>query len=213
MVSERLISSSDRARVSAAIRAAEARTSGEIIVVVARQSDDYLHVPVHIAAAAALAFPLLWTVFGRLLALSPIPVGWIFALQLAIFIIVAGVLSLPAMRYAVTPKALMRKYAHNNAASQFIARNLHTTRARTGVLIFVSLLERYCEIVADTSVAEKVNHETWQAIIDEMMPIIREGDLDEGLERGVERCGDILTRHFPPGALNPNELPDHLIIL
>jgi putative membrane protein len=107
----------------------------------------------------------------------------------------------------------MRKYAHHNAASQFLARNLHTTHARTGVLIFVSLLERYCEIVADTSIAEKVDHETWQAIIDEMMPIIREGNLDDGLERGLKRCGDVLARHFPPGALNPNELPDHLIIL
>jgi hypothetical protein len=42
-------------QVSAAIKAAEKDTSGEIVVVLAHRSDDYLHVPLHYAAAAALA--------------------------------------------------------------------------------------------------------------------------------------------------------------
>jgi putative membrane protein len=211
---ENTITATDRARVSAAIRRHEARTSAEIIVVVAHQSDDYLHVPIHIATAVALVVPFLWMLSGRVLGFPP-PMGfsWIFAYQLAAFILVAGVLSLPALRFLVTPKRLMRKYAHRNAAAQFLARNLHTTHHRTGVLIFVSLLERYCEIIADTAVAAKVSDSTWQTIIDEMLPIIRAGDLDGALVHGIERTGTLLARDFPPGELNPNELPDHLIVI
>jgi putative membrane protein len=208
------LSQADRNRVSAAIKEAERHTSGEIIVVLAHQSDDYLHVPVHIAAAVALAFPILWTASSNWLSWPPpVPVGWVFTYQLALFIVVAIVLGLPAFRYLVTPKRLMHKYAHRHAAAQFLARNLHTTRNRTGVLIFVSLLERYCEIIADTSIAERVSDATWQAIIDDMMPIIRTGDISAGLVHGIERSRELLARHFPPGALNRNELPDHLIVI
>ncbi len=208
------ISRTDRSRVRDAISAAEKHTSGEIVVVVAHQSDDYLHVPVHIAAAAALAFPIIWALSAKWLGWPlPVPVGWVFAYQLILFIVVAVVLSVPALRYQITPRRLMRKYAHRHAATQFLARNLHTTRHRTGVLIFVSLLERYCEIVADVAVAEKVKNDVWQGIIDEMMPVIRAGKLGDGLVLGVERCGVLLAEHFPPSAHNPDELPDHLIVI
>jgi putative membrane protein len=33
------------------------------------------------------------------------------------------------------------------------------------------------------------------------------------LAHAVERCGKVLARHFPPGTPNPNELPDHFIVL
>jgi putative membrane protein len=137
----------------------------------------------------------------------------VFAYQLIVFILVALILSVAPLRFAVTPKRLMHKHAHRHAATQFLARNLHTTADRTGVLIFVSLLERYCEIIADTAVAAKVDNATWQEIIEEMLPAIRSGDLASGLEHAVGRCGRLLAHHFPPGALNPDELPDHMIVI
>ena len=137
----------------------------------------------------------------------------VFASQLITFIVVALLLSLSPFRYWVTPKKLMRKYAHRNASTQFLAVNTHGTGGRTGVLIFVSLLERYCEIIGDTAIASQVNHQTWQKIIDDMLPILQEGKISEGLVLAVERCGHELAKHFPPGAENPNELPDHFIVL
>ena len=52
------IDASGRQRVVSTIRQAERQTNGEIVVVVATQSDDYIHVPLHVAAAVALAVPL-----------------------------------------------------------------------------------------------------------------------------------------------------------
>jgi putative membrane protein len=211
-MSERL-PHAERQKVSLAIKKAELLTSGEIVVIAARQSDDYIHVPIHIAAGLALAVPLILPFLNRFFTWSVVPLTWVFAAQLIVFIIAAVLLSLQPFRYWVTPKSLMRKYAHRNAAAQFLAVNAHGTGGRTGVLIFVSLLERYCEIIGDTAIAKKVPHVTWAAIIDEMRPSLRSGNLTDALVHAVERCGHELAKHFPPGAENPNELPDHFIVL
>ena len=207
------ISPADRRKVTLAIKKAEESTSGEIVVIAARQSDDYIHVPLHIAAALALAVPLVLPFLSGLFPWASVPLYWVFLAQLLVFIAVALVLGLAPLRYAVTPKRLMRKYAHRYAAAEFLAVNMHGTGGRTGVLIFVSLLERHCEIIADTAIDKKVTHQDWQAIIDSMLPLLRRGETAEALILAVNQCGRILSEHFPPGAPNPNELPDHFIVL
>jgi putative membrane protein len=207
------ISQADRDKVSHAITAAEEKTSGEIIVIAARQSDDYVHVPLHLAAGVALAVPFLLPLVAEWFPWSTLPLGWVFAIQLVAFILVALICSLDGLRYAITPRSLMRKYAGRNAAFQFLAINTHGTAGRTGILLFVSLLERHVEVIGDTEIAKRVTQEEWQAIIDEMLPFLRENQVADALEVGISRCGALLARHFPPGVINDNELPNHFIVL
>ena len=207
------VTKSDRHAVVAAIKSAELNTSGEIIVVAAKQSDDYVHVPIHIAAGLALAVPFILPWAARFFPWATVTMWWVFAIQLIIFIVAALVLSQSWFRYLVTPRRLMRKYAHRNAATQFLAVNTHGTGGRTGVLIFVSLLERYVEIVADTAIAAKVSNADWQRIVDQMLPLLKAQKLTEALVLGIEQSGEKLAKHFPPSATNPNGLPDHFIVL
>jgi putative membrane protein len=202
-----LLSASEQGLVKSAIEAAERKTAGEIIVVVTPSCDDYLHVPLLWAALAALILPL------PLLWFSVLPAVAIYALQLGLFIVLSFVLSIRFIRLAVTPGALKRKHAHRTALEQFLARELHTTRTRTGILIFVALAERYCEVIADKGIADKVEQHFWNELVAAMTARIRSGRLGEGLVEAVQRCGEILGRHVPPSARNPNELPDHLIVL
>jgi putative membrane protein len=207
------IDASDRQRVVSTIRQVERQTSGEIVVVMATQSDDYIHVPLHVAAAVALTVPLVLPLFAPLFPWATVPLSWVFVIQLGAFATTALILSIPPVRYGVTPKPLMHKYAHRNAATQFLVMNTHATGGRTGVLIFVSLLERYCEIVADTAIAAKVGNATWQSIVDEMLPMLRKRQQADALVHAIRRCGEILAQHFPPGVANPNEIPDNLFII
>ena len=207
------LSPSEHRKVTEAITAAEKTTSGEIVVVAARESDDYVHVPIHIATAVALATPLAVPLLDRFAPWSAISVQQLFLVQLGVFIILAFALSVPLLRYAVTPKKLMHKYAHRNAAAQFLARSMSNTRGRTGVLIFVSLLERYVEVIGDQEIASKLTQRDWQKIVDEMLPLLREKKTAEALILAVEHCGALLAAHFPPSDDNPNELPDNFIIL
>ncbi|MCK9912500.1 hypothetical protein MXD81_25325, partial [Microbacteriaceae bacterium K1510] len=61
-----------------------------------------------------------------------------------------------AIRTALVPAGLKRLHAHRRAVEQFLAQNLHTTEGRTGVLLFVSVAERYAEIIPDRAIDAKV---------------------------------------------------------
>ena len=116
------------------------------------------------------------------------------------FLVLALVLSLPAVRPRVVPARVRHGRAQALAVQQFLAHGLHTTEARTGVLIFVSLAERHAEIVADAGIAAKVEQAVWDGILGALLAEIREGRLAEGLVAAVDGVGEVLARHFPPRA-------------
>jgi putative membrane protein len=202
-----MISNADRTRITQAIRSAEARTSGEIFCVLADRSSHYTLVPVAWAAALALIVPL------PLIYLTTWPASVIYVLQLIAFIAAAIVLSRPALRFRIVPRRARHERAHVTAMRQFWAQGLHKTQARTGVLIFVSLAERYAEIVADAGINEKVAPEVWSETVDALIAAIKDGRVGDGLVAAIERCGAVLAQHFPPppGSRNPDELPDKLV--
>src|ERR687886_2688491 len=186
------VSAEDRERIAAAVRAAEARTAGEIVVVLARRSDDYRFVPLLWAALAGLfvPFPLIW--------LTRLPALHIQLIALAAFVILALALSHPAVKLAAVPGALKRHTAHRAAVEQFLARNLHVTAERTGVLIFASLAERYAEVIADQGIASRVSPAVWDEAVAALIAEARAGRVAEGILRAIERVGAVLAEHFPP---------------
>lgn len=207
MTTEPVLSDADRARIRAATAAAEAQTAGEIFVVVARESDDYRFIPLLWATLAALCVPL------PLVFLTMLPVLHIYLVQLAVFIALALLLSLSPVRMAVVPGRVKRTHAHGVAVEQFLAHGLHTTTARTGVLVFVSLAERYAEIVADAGIAGKVDQAVWDRAIAGLIANIRAGRLADGLVAAVAETGAVLAAHFPPRAGDVDELSNDIILL
>ena len=155
------LSEAEHARIARAISEAEKKTSGEIYCVLARSSDAYLYPACLIVALAIL-------ILGPFLAFA-LSYWWIsidtmiFAVaQLAAFGAAAGlVTAFEGLRVALVPKALKYRRAHANAQNQFLAHNIHVTEGRTGVLIFVSLAERYVEIVADSEIDARVEQTVW----------------------------------------------------
>jgi putative membrane protein len=202
-----MLTAQDISQVTNAIEAAERRTSGEILVVVAPASDDYAYIPLLWASLAALLLPLPLIFLTRLITID------IFTAQLAMFLVLGSIMSLPALRHRVVPTDLQRLRVERKAAEQFLARNLHTTEARTGVLLFVSLAERRAVIIADDGIASKVTPAIWQAIIDRLTSEIGAGRLASALVNAVGECGDVLEADFPPSPDDVDELPNHLIVL
>jgi putative membrane protein len=202
-----MISDADRAQITDAIRAAEARSSGEIFCVLAQRSSAYALVPIAWAAALALIVP--WP----LIYLTSWPASVIYVLQLIAFMAAALVLARPALRYRIVPQRARHDRAHSTAMRQFWAQRLHKTAARTGVLIFVSLAERYAEIVADAGINEKVTPEVWEKAVADLTAAIKAGRIGDGFVAAIAQCGAVLAEHFPlpPGSTNANELPDKLI--
>ncbi len=200
-----MITESDKSRVTAAIRAAEQRTAGEIYCVIARSSSDYWLVPVAWAAAAALFAPL------PMLALTDWSAPVVYLLQIIAFLLLGLVLSHPSLRFRVVPRRARHDQAHAEAMRQFYAHQIDKTQHRTGVLIFVSAAERYVEVVADAGINDKVSRIVWDDAVYALVSAVKDGRPGDGFVAAIERCGAILAEHFPPGALNRDELPDKLV--
>lgn len=201
------ISSTDAERISEAITNAERTTSGEIVAVIADQSSRYDHIPLMWAALLALIVP--WP----LIYFTWMKVQIIFLIQLVVFLALFFLAWHPKVRMALVPRSILRANTRRRAAEQFLAQNLHTTTGRTGVLIFVSLAEQRVDIIADSGIDQRVPKGTWQSIVDEFTSEIGAGKATDGFVHAIERIGEHLSEHFPPGSIDPNELPDHLIVL
>ncbi|MFL6797349.1 MAG: TPM domain-containing protein [Xanthobacteraceae bacterium] len=202
-----MIGQADIETVSEAIRAAETRTAGEIFCVITQSSGSYRLVPLAWAALAALVLPL------PLIYVTTWPALIIYVGQLALFVVTAAVLSLPGVRYYVVPRRVMHQHAHDEAMRQFLAHGLHLTEARTGVLIFASVAERYAEIIADSGIHSKVGTAAWQEAVATMVAAIKADRPAQGFIAAIEKCGAVLAQHFPPGAINRNELPNALVVM
>jgi putative membrane protein len=197
----------DQAAIAEAITRAEKSTSGEIVVVAAIASDGYRSFGVLWAALVALAVPL------PLVFATKWPVQYIYVLQIAVFLLCLVLFQLDQIRYLLVPGAVKRARAHQRAVEQFLVQNMHTTKGRTGVLIYVSFAERFAEVIADEGIYKKMPPSTWEDVVGELTNHLARGTTTEGFIRAIERCGKILAKHFPPGRVDHNELPNHLIVL
>lgn len=201
------ISEQDRERISAAIRAAEAKTSGEIVCVLAQTSSDATALPILLAAIVALAVPWL------LLAFTEFSVHRIMLLQIVVFFVLTVLLCLPRVRVALLPRRARRAAAHRAAMEQFLIRGLGRKKDRSGILIFVSLAERYARIIADQGIAARVPQSDWQAAVDSLVTHMSSGRIADGFLAAIAACETVLVTHFPRTEMSRDELPDRIYLI
>ena len=201
------VSEQDRARISTAIRAAEKKTSGEIVCVLAQSSSDVTALPILVAAVVALALPWL------LVALTAMSVHRILVLQILAFVALALVLCVPRVRVALVPRAARRAVAHRAAMEQFTIRGIARKKDRTGILIFVSLAEHYARIIADVGIAGRVPQSEWQDAIDALVTHMKYGRIADGFIMAIDVCGRVLATHFPRTETSRDELPDRIYLI
>ena len=201
------ISKQDHQRIADAIHAAEANTSGEIVCVLARASGDYDAIPLVWAAMFALALP--WA----LVAFTQWAVLHILLAQIVLFAVLFLLFSIPAIGIKFVPRAVQRAQAHRSATEQFMVRGISRTRGQTGVLIFVSMAEKYARVIADDGIAAKIPQPEWQAMVDALVEHCRTGRTADGFVAAVATCGALLHAHFPARPDDVNELPDRLYVI
>jgi putative membrane protein len=204
-MSTRNINDFDRTRIIEAIRAAEAHTAGEIYVVIAREADDFRFIPVLWAALVALLVP--WPLH----LLTYWSAGSILLTQMAAFVVIALALSHPEIRHWVVPPSIAAEAARKSAQAQFLSHGIHLTEERTGVLIYVAIVDRRIEIVADAGINSKVDQSSWNELTRKLIVAARRGALPDGLIEVIGRTGELLAEHWPPRPSNPNELPDRVV--
>lgn len=210
-----LMTEEDAKEIGEAITRNEKRTSGEIVAVLSSQSGSYRLLPLFIGAFIALLVPLI-LIYLPLYTQGSYMI-WsaerIYFFQLICFVVLSFVFSMRPIRYWIVPGALKRRWAHAHAMEQFAAQEMHTTTGRTGVMIFVSVAERFAEVIGDIGIYEKVPEEEWQKMVSDLVRDIEHKKPKEGFLKAIETSGTWLNKHFPPTSEPLNELSNHLIII
>ena len=103
--------------------------------------------------------------------------------------------------------------SHQRALQVFSQLRVWDTEQNSGVLIYLLLADRKVEIIADRGVHAKVGKSGWSDICRDMESRFRTGDFESGVLQGIAAISVLLQQHFPAGQSNPNELPDHPVVL
>ena len=216
----------DRAAIADAIATAETRTSGEIVAIVSERPDRYTATGLTLAALLAFSVPLIATLFGygpdQIASLNDWSSGEAAvdlqrgieayaAVQIALFVLAALVLTRTRLGRTLTPRVIRRERVHREARSQFRSRGIGATRGHTGVLIYVSLPDRIAEVVADTAIFAKVSPNHWATTVTAVVDGIKAGQPARGFVDAIGLAGAVLAEHFPAEADDIDELPNRLI--
>ncbi|MCQ3829548.1 TPM domain-containing protein [Microbulbifer elongatus] len=202
-----MLNAQEKRQLAETIKAVESTTDAEVVTVLARQSDNYLYISTLWAAFIAL-------LIAPLMQFLP---WWIeyqqaFTLQWILFIALAVLFRWRPLTMWLVPKKVKFWRAANLARRQFLEHELHSTKDRLGLLIFVSQAEHYVEILADRGLAEQITNERWQEIVENFIREVKKGKTGEAFVHCVEKCGELLQEAAPATVIK-NELPNHLVLL
>src|SRR6266478_4594388 len=189
--------------LAGAVRDIEKDTDAEIVIVVRGRSGSYRHADYLCGAIVALIV-LVFVLF------SPFEFHtyWVPVDVAVLFIAGAFVGSrTDAIRRILTSREFRAKAARTGAAAMFYEAGIANTSAENGLLIYLSLLERRLEVIADRGVLKAVPALKWNNSVFELKRIGRNPEV-ENLIKAVRDLGGVLAEHMPATGENPNELPD-----
>lgn len=175
------LSQSEHEQLRRAIADAERRSGTHIALVVVPVSDRYLMYPLAYGALFAL------TVGGALALLWPqVALRVAFAAEVLGFAAFSLLFDWLPLRLCLVPRTIRTARPRNLAHREFAARILTTHRG--GLLLFVSLAERYVELLADRELHGHVGQATWDRIVGELTASARTRPLAEALQTAISSC-------------------------
>jgi putative membrane protein len=218
-----MLSGIDKEKIAAAVAKAEQGTAGEIVVALAGEVSTYHETPLVWAAAVALALPPLalalgskflpfviggfaWTAVqaGAMENEIPLVLTVYAVVQAALFIVVFLISSVPAVRRRLTPGVLRRHKVERAAHHQFAALAARAHGSETGVLIFIALIDRKVQVLADAAIHRRCGDAVWVAAAQAVQRAMKAGDdPTAGIIEAVEICGADLRAHFPATGPRP----------
>jgi putative membrane protein len=191
------LSADESQAIEAAFDAAQTRTRAPIACVLAAASSDYEFMPMLWGGLLTLVMPWPLLVFTRLSGER------IFIIQLVVCLASIAAMSLTRLRVLLTPRRVRRVNAHRAALVQFSLRGLDHAPENNGVLLYVSLAERYARVIADPGACRGVSAAQWQSLIDTIVADLAAKGTATALTNAAARCADLLAAEFPPDPAAP----------
>ncbi len=193
---DHLFSAEEQQRITAAVTAAERHTAGEIVPCIVAQCDEYEEAAWRGGATAAFlvfagffclhAFTNIWLPLG----LGSMGTGVVLAGGVGMLL----VQWMPALRRLLAGEVLIDRRVTGRALQAFVEEEVFATRERTGILIFLSLMEHEVRVLGDAGINSRVAQEEWEEVVRLITQGMRRGQAAEGLVEAIAQCGVLLER-------------------
>lgn len=197
-----------RKSIADVVRAIEAKTSAEIVVTVRAQSATYRHVDLAVGAACAFVALLIYVYAPIEFMDDPAPP--VIAVFFAAGALVSG--AIPAVQRRLSSASARRENVRVAARAAFVDQGIGRTRARNGVLVYLSLLEREVEIVTDVGIDLGDQAEAWGKALAALEQVVRGGGDVASVGARLRALGETLAVTMPVQADDANELPDAPVV-
>lgn len=218
-----LFNEEQRNDIEKAVGEAEAKTSCEIVPVVATASGRYDR-PVDMIGLwfAVLTAVIVWLVFPRP---SNESGGWDgMPVYVGVLIMCAGVLSafmagalagsrIGWLRRLFTPRKQMLEEVASRAREIFFDKRVHHTSGATGLLIYVSWFEHMAVVLGDQTVLEKLGQESLDRLCQQLTKDLQQGNSTEAICGVIAEAGRQLSGPLPRAEGDVNEFQNALVLV
>ena len=197
----------EKQRIEETTRAVECCTIGEVAVMIVDSSDEYREAIVLGSVLLSSGISLLVSEaflnsslnYFVLLSFLFFPLMWLLFR------------ALPVMKTSFVGRHRLEEAVKERALRAFYEKGLYKTKANTGVLFFISLLEHKVWVLADKGIYEKIDQQTLNAYALTVSRGIKEGSACDALCQAINEAGKILAQHFPLTLGDTNELSNQIM--
>lgn len=201
-----ILTDNEKKIISQGIETLEKSSSAELVAVITQRSGDYKLASSMYSIFLVFCSSLFFVLFTDKSTFELI--------QIQLLIFIGFYLFFEYFRkifFSILPKSYKYQVASTNANKQFYNLKLDKTKTKHAIMFFVSLDEKYVEIICDENISKEIPDIHWQFIIDEFLNDIKANQLSIGYLRAINACSMILIEKFPIQKNDENELPNEVI--
>ena len=202
-----VLSKSDAQEIKDGVASVESSTSGEVVVVLASRSSRYTTTEL----IYAIVFGYFFVSFYYLIFKNMGLFGFIASSFLGM-LVCFSLLSFNSIKRMFLLSHMMSHKVHRSAFRSFYKHGIYKTKNKTGILIYISLMERMVVVIGDEGINSKLKPNDWDEVVSKITNGIKEHDLKKGITEGLFASTLLLKEHFPVAVDDVNELSDALII-
>lgn len=235
----KILTQEEKNKIENKIFEIEKKTSGEIVIIFTRKSDEYKYFQNLTSTILALLFSLIITYYLPEILLNIMrfkeetlllfikynfsikkELRYLFTIGLWFFLPIYLFLyfsfkclfsTYPSLLKYFIPEFYKTVAVKKNAFTKFYEHKLYKTRDETGILFLISLFERKLYILADRGIYNKISQNTLDEYAKKLSKGIKEKKTAESLIEIIDEIGNILEKNFPIKSDDINELPNAVI--
>jgi len=204
---KRFFTEEEKRRIEETTRDVESRTIGEVAVMVVDGSNQYIEAEILGGVFLGGIISLIITaLYFNSSVWSFIPVSFILFFPSRFLF-----RKFPVLKTSLIGFRRKEETVRQRAVRAFYEKGLYKTRKNTGVLFFISILERKVWVLADKGIHKKIEQETLNKFALTVSQGIKEGRACDSLCDAIREAGELLVKHFPVTPRDTDELSNKVM--